>query len=110
MEITLNSKEINKALISFVTGKLNLDPSQNIHVEYKAGRGENGPTASIIIDEVITDISKEETAIISLKESNAESLKVCNREDQSCFIENTESKNISETFNSIQHDDDDDEL
>lgn len=79
MEITLNSKEINKALISFVTGKLNLDPSQNIHIEYKAGRGENGPTASIIIDEVglTPDVIKIEEPV----ENNTKHLESLIQED-----------------------------
>ena len=67
MEITLNSKEINKALISYVTHQFNLkiDPTHNIQIEYKAGRGENGPTASIIIDEVgsVPDVSKTEEPV-----------------------------------------------
>lgn len=67
MEITLNSKEINKALISYVTHQFNLkiDPTHNIQIEYKAGRGENGPTASIIIDEVgsTPDVIKTEEPV-----------------------------------------------
>lgn len=116
MEITLNSKEINKALISFVTGKLNLDPSQNIHVEYKAGRGENGPTASIIIDEVVSDVSKAESTSVSLRESveknNIDVIKVSNNEDQSYFTENIENENVLETINSYatQNDEEEDEL
>lgn len=106
MEITLNSKEINKALVSYVTHQFNLkiDPTHSIQIEYKAGRGENGPTASIIIDEVVSDVSKTEITSVSLRESveknNIDVIKVCNREDQSCFTESIEDENVSETINS----------
>jgi hypothetical protein len=126
MEITLNSKEINKALISFVTGKLNLDPSQNIHIEYKAGRGENGPTASIIIDEVgsTPDVIKTEESKKSselflenlsrgpkipglgfTKTCSGEGLGCKHGEGYPCLDENTEIykeiNNISETSNTF---------
>lgn len=55
MEITLNSKEINQALIAFVSNKMKINPDQKIQIEYKAGRGENGPSASIIIGEEVID-------------------------------------------------------
>jgi hypothetical protein len=55
MEITLNSKEINQALIAFVSNKMKINPDQKIQIEYKAGRGENGPSASIIIGEEVLD-------------------------------------------------------
>ncbi len=65
MEITLNSKEINQALIAFVSNKMKINPDQKIQIEYKAGRGENGPSASIIIGEEVLDsvITKVEEKI-----------------------------------------------
>ena len=64
MEVTLNSKEINQALIHFVSNKMKINPDQKIQIEYKAGRGENGPTASIIIGEddsetLITEVEEK---------------------------------------------------
>jgi hypothetical protein len=55
MEITLNSKEINQALIAFASNMVKISPNQKIHIEYKAGRGENGPSASIIIGEEVSE-------------------------------------------------------
>ena len=69
MEITLNSKEINQALIAFVSNKMKINPDQKIQIEYKAGRGENGPSASIIIGE-----SDNSTGKIEEYESEVEKL------------------------------------
>ena len=81
MEITLNSKEINQALIAFVSNKMKINSDQKIQIEYKAGRGENGPTASIIIGE---DDSEPLITEVEEKSSNVETLTEPVIETQQC--------------------------
>lgn len=49
MQITLNQDEILSALETYVRSKINVAPNQDIEIDLKAGRGENGFTATLEI-------------------------------------------------------------
>ena len=49
MKIELDENEIKSALESYVLGKINVGAGNTIEVDFKAGRGDNGPTATLNI-------------------------------------------------------------
>ena len=49
MEITLNQSEIEQAIRNYLDTQFRINEGQDISIEMKAGRGENGFTASIDI-------------------------------------------------------------
>ena len=49
MQITLNQDEIIEAVVAYVHGQISVAPNQKIEVDLKAGRGENGFTATLDI-------------------------------------------------------------
>lgn len=49
MQITLNQDEIEEALVTYVRGQINLNDDQEIGIDFKAGRGDNGYTATLDI-------------------------------------------------------------
>lgn len=58
MQITLNQEEIELALDAFVRSRINVADSQTIVFDLKAGRGDNGMTATL--DIVPADIAANE--------------------------------------------------
>ncbi len=54
MQITLNQEEIEMAISNYVRGQINIVDSAQIAIELRAGRGENGFTASLDIRSVLT--------------------------------------------------------
>ena len=49
MQITLNQDEILEALEAYVRNQINLAPNMEIEIDLKAGRGENGYSATLDI-------------------------------------------------------------
>lgn len=49
MQITLNQDEIVAAVVAYVHGQINVAANQKIEVDFKAGRGDNGITATLDI-------------------------------------------------------------
>lgn len=49
MQITLNSEEISEAVESYVRSQINIADGQEIDIDFKAGRGDNGMTATLDI-------------------------------------------------------------
>jgi|SaaInlStandDraft_2_1057019.scaffolds.fasta_scaffold171896_2 hypothetical protein len=49
MQITLNQDEIHDALKDYVRQRISIKDNQNIEIDLKNGRGENGTTATINI-------------------------------------------------------------
>jgi hypothetical protein len=49
LQITLNQDEIIEAVVAYVHGQISVAPNQKIEVDLKAGRGENGFTATLDI-------------------------------------------------------------
>lgn len=49
MQITLNETEIMAALETYVRSRISINDDQSLEIDMKAGRGENGPTATIDI-------------------------------------------------------------
>lgn len=49
MNITLNQEEIEQAIEGFVRNQISINPNQNISIELRAGRGENGYSATLDI-------------------------------------------------------------
>lgn len=58
MEIILDENEIDLAIKAYVKSQINIRDDQDIEISYKAGRGENGSTASIKIVNTIVDENK----------------------------------------------------
>lgn len=54
MQITLNEDEIIEAVKAHVLGQINVAENQNISIALKAGRGENGFTATLDIVPAVT--------------------------------------------------------
>lgn len=57
MQITLNQDEIIDAVVAYVHGQISVAPNQKIEVDLKAGRGENGFTATLDIRSMAVGLS-----------------------------------------------------
>lgn len=67
MQITLNQDEIIDAVVAYVHGQISVAPNQKIEVDLKAGRGENGFTATL-------DIRPASLGVATIQEASAVSL------------------------------------
>lgn len=56
MQITLNQDEIELAITNYVRGQITIADNTQISVELRAGRGENGFTASLDIRSIVNGV------------------------------------------------------
>lgn len=74
MQITLNQDEIIDAIIGYVHSQIAVAPNQKIEVDLKAGRGENGFTATLDIrpnSPIISSIIVEPKAVVTAEVEGA---------------------------------------